>query len=81
LLISNSVQNAMVGDNISLEGGLLAALVLFLLNYLLKVLQFKFKIFNVLLDDKPEILIHHGKPDYKTLSKLNITHEVARSCT
>jgi uncharacterized membrane protein YcaP (DUF421 family) len=75
LLISNSVQNAMVGDNISLEGGLLAALVLFLLNYLLKVLQYKFKIFNVLLDDKPEILIHAGKPDYKILSKLSITHE------
>jgi uncharacterized membrane protein YcaP (DUF421 family) len=75
LLISNSVQNAMVGDNISLEGGLLAALILFLLNYLLKVLQFKFKIFNVLLDDKPEILIHRGKPDYRVLSKLNITHE------
>lgn len=75
LLISNSVQNAMVGDNISLEGGLLAALVLFLLNYLLKVLQFKFRIFSTLLDDKPEILVHNGKPDYKILSKLHITHE------
>ena len=35
LLISNSVQNAMVGNNTSLEGGILAALVLFLINYFL----------------------------------------------
>ena len=36
LLISNAVQNAMVGTNSSLEGGLLAAFVLFLTNFLLK---------------------------------------------
>jgi uncharacterized membrane protein YcaP (DUF421 family) len=35
LLISNSVQNAMVGNNNSLTGGLVAA-VLFLINYILK---------------------------------------------
>ena len=36
LLISNAVQNAMVGQNTSLQGGLLAALVLFLANFGLK---------------------------------------------
>ena len=36
LLISNSVQNAMVGSDSSLQGGLVAALALFLMNFLLK---------------------------------------------
>jgi uncharacterized membrane protein YcaP (DUF421 family) len=36
LLISNSVQNAMVGADSSLEGGLVAAFSLFLMNYLFK---------------------------------------------
>ncbi|HMK07263.1 MAG TPA: YetF domain-containing protein [Flavobacterium sp.] len=75
LLISNSVQNAMVGTNTGLDGGLAAAVVLFSLNYLFKLLNFKFKFFNVLLEDKPEILVHEGKPSYKMLSKLNITHD------
>ena len=35
LLISNAVQNAMVGEDTSLGGGLLAASVLFILNYIL----------------------------------------------
>jgi hypothetical protein len=35
-LISNAVQNAMVGQNTSLQGGLVAALVLFLANFGLK---------------------------------------------
>ena len=36
LLISNSVQNAMVGNNTSLYGGIVAALALFVINYILK---------------------------------------------
>jgi len=33
LLISNAVQNAMVGSNTSLSGGIIAALVLFMVNF------------------------------------------------
>ena len=36
LLISNAVQNAMVGSNTSLTGGLTAALVLFMVNFFIK---------------------------------------------
>ena len=35
LLISNAVQNAMVGPSTSLDGGLIAAASLFIINYLL----------------------------------------------
>ncbi len=75
LLISNSVQNAMVGPDTSLTGGLIAALVLFVINYIIKKLTHRYKIFGDLLLDKPQILIHDGKLDFKTLSKLDISDE------
>ena len=36
LLISNAVQNAMVGSDITLEGGLIAAFSLFSINFIFK---------------------------------------------
>lgn len=75
LLISNSVQNAMVGSNTSLWGGLAAATVLFAINFILKKLMYRFKAFGNFIQQKPEILIHDGNLDFKTLSKLNITSE------
>lgn len=82
LLISNSVQNAMVGSNTSLYGGLAAAAVLFIINFGLKKLMYKFPKFNSFMQQKPEILIHDGKLDFEILSKLNITsdelHEAMR---
>ena len=73
LLISNSVQNAMVGSNSSLQGGLVAALVLFILNFILKKIMYNSKTFTNLVQDKPEILIHNGIIDFKALAKLEIT--------
>jgi uncharacterized membrane protein YcaP (DUF421 family) len=75
LLISNSVQNAMVGNDTSLWGGLAAAAVLFAINFSLKKLMFKYKTFSDFMQEKPEILIHEGKMDFKALSKLNITND------
>ena len=75
LLISNSVQNAMVGNNTSLYGGIVAATVLFLVNFILKKLMFKYQKFSNFMQQKPEILIHNGTLDFKILSKLNITSE------
>ena len=75
LLISNSVQNAMVGSNSSLQGGLVAALVLFVLNFILKKIMYNSKTFADLVQDKPEILIHDGIIDFKALAKLEITSQ------
>ncbi|HCN82046.1 MAG TPA: DUF421 domain-containing protein, partial [Sphingobacteriaceae bacterium] len=63
VLISNSVQNAMVGADSSLQGGLIAALVLFTLNYILKLVMYRSQRFKDILEDKPVILIHNGKLD------------------
>ena len=75
LLISNAVQNAMVGTNSSLLGGLCAATVLFTLNFVLKKLMFKNKALRDLILQKPEILIHDGKLDFDRLSSLDISNE------
>ena len=75
LLISNSVQNAMVGSNTTLWGGMLAALALFIINYLFKKVMLNSKFIKALIQDKPEILIHEGKIYFKTLSKLGITDD------
>lgn len=78
LLISNSVQNAMVGNDTSLVGGLTAATILFFLNYVLKKIMFRYKKIGDFLLDKPEILIHNGNLDFKKLSELNITSDELR---
>ena len=75
LLISNSVQNAMVGNNTSLLGGLSAAVVLFIINFVLKKMMYKSAKFSEIMQEKPVILIHNGILDFQILSKLNITSE------
>jgi uncharacterized membrane protein YcaP (DUF421 family) len=78
LLISNSVQNAMVGPDTSLWGGLAAATVLFAINLVTKRLTSRSAFFGNLLSDKAEILIHNGVPDFKMLAKLDINHDELR---
>lgn len=75
LLISNFVQNAMIGSNTSLYGGIIAVFSLFLINYIFKKVMQKSKFIKQLIQDKPEILIHNGKIEFKTLAKLGITSE------
>lgn len=75
LLISNSVQNAMVGNNTTLWGGLAAATILFAINFILKKLIYRYKKFSDFMLEKPEILIHNGTLDFKNLGKLDITSD------
>ncbi|MBL1409624.1 DUF421 domain-containing protein [Sphingobacterium faecale] len=73
LLISNAVQNAMVGEDTSLQGGLVAASVLFLVNFIIKRTVLKNKFLQKLVQQKPQILVHKGKPDFVMLSKIGIS--------
>jgi uncharacterized membrane protein YcaP (DUF421 family) len=75
LLISNAVQNAMVGNNTSLLGGLAAAAILFVLNFILKKITFKSKRLREFIFQHPEILIHDGKLNFDKLSHLGISDE------
>jgi uncharacterized membrane protein YcaP (DUF421 family) len=73
LLISNSVQNAMVGTDSSLIGGLIAAGTLFVLNYAFKFILYKFPKFNKIVQGEPLMLVYRGRLDYKNMSKAKIT--------
>ena len=58
LLISNAVQNAMVGPSTSLEGGLVAASALFAANYTLKKILYRNQKLSQLLRGEALSLIH-----------------------
>lgn len=75
LLISNAVQNAMVGSDTSLGGGILAASVLFVINFIFKKLKYKFPNLRKVLEGEPVILIHHGKMIESNCKKNGITKE------
>ena len=75
LLISNSVQNAMIGPNSSLIGGIIAALTLFLLNSILETFLYKSKKFSSFLQGEPLMLIYNGKPIHKHLEKAKISDD------
>jgi len=60
LLISNAVQNAMVGPNTSLEGGIFAATVLFIANYSIKRIMFHHEKVKVFIESEPIVLIRDG---------------------
>jgi uncharacterized membrane protein YcaP (DUF421 family) len=75
LLISNSVQNAMVGQNSSLVGGLTAALSLFCINWILKNIFFKSKKISQAFQGSPVMLVYEGKILEKHLKKMEITRE------
>ncbi|MDQ1803768.1 MULTISPECIES: DUF421 domain-containing protein [Chryseobacterium] len=75
LLISNAVQNAMVGQDTSLQGGLIAALVLFAANFILKRLMFSNRSFETFMEENPVILVKDGKIDEKALNTVKITKD------
>ena len=73
LLISNAVQNAMVGPDTSLGGGLVAASALFIVNYLLKYLQYRFPGFGKIVQGDATMLIYKGKILDEHLRKARIS--------
>ena len=61
LLLSNSVQNAMTGPDNSLLGGVVAALVLLTLNYLLAEASGLNRKFRRVIQGSPSLLVHNGE--------------------
>lgn len=75
LLISNAVQNAMVGPDNSLIGGIIAACTLFTWNYILKMILYKFQKLDNLVQGSPVLLIYKGFVKENNLKKTKITFE------
>ncbi len=61
LLLANAVQNAMVGPDTSLVGGIVAALVLLVLNSLVAHFRLRWPRLRRLVEGSPTVLILHGE--------------------
>jgi uncharacterized membrane protein YcaP (DUF421 family) len=75
LLISNVVQNAMTGPDTTLSGGLTGAAALFIVNYILKFLEFRFPFFSKAIQGEAVMLIFKGKVNRTNLDSVKITME------
>lgn len=75
LLISNAVQNAMVGDNTSLFGGFAAAGGLFAMNFILKKVMFSNQAISKIIQGEPLMLVYQGKIKEQALQKSGLSLE------
>ena len=73
LSVSNTVQNAIIGDDNSLTGGLIGALALFAINYLTVRFLFQHRTWHEALGGKATLLIEHGRVIKEALAKELIT--------
>ena len=73
LIISNVVQNAVIGPDNSLGGGLLGAVVILLLNGMLVEVTFRSKRLRRLFEASPTILVHNGRLLQKNLARERIS--------
>ncbi len=71
LIISNVVQNAMIGNDNSLSGGLIGAATILLLNYVVARVVVANKGAERLIEGAPTLLIHSGK-----VIDANLRHEL-----
>lgn len=75
LLISNSVQNAMVGPDTTLEGGLIAAAALFAANFTLKKILYRNRFLSSLVQGDPILLVYKGKVNHAHCREAEISTE------
>lgn len=73
LLLSNSVQNAMTGPDTSLLGGMVAASVLLILNYLIANLSGVNRRFRKFIQGQPSMLIHDGQVIESHMAKEHVS--------
>src|SRR6476659_4978086 len=73
LSLSNTVQNAIIGNDNSLSGGLIGALALLALNYLVVRFLFRHRRLDEMLEGQPTLLIEHGKVKQNALAKELLT--------
>jgi uncharacterized membrane protein YcaP (DUF421 family) len=75
VVISNSVQNAMVGSDNSLGGGLVAALVLLLINRLLNWLMVRSPRLTGIIAGSPVLIVRDGQLIEESMRKAGLTRD------
>jgi uncharacterized membrane protein YcaP (DUF421 family) len=73
LSLSNTVQNAIIGNDNSITGGLIGAFSLVATNYMVVRFLFKHRRIDQILEGSPSVLIEGGKIRHKALAKELLT--------
>ena len=73
LSLSNTVQNAMIGDDNSVSGGIIGAFSLLTINWLLTRILFRMPKLNNAFEGSPSILIRHGVVDWAEAKREALT--------
>jgi uncharacterized membrane protein YcaP (DUF421 family) len=73
LTLSNTVQNAIIGDDNSVTGGIIGSAALLLINYLVIRFLFKHERIDRLVEGEPDVLIDHGRIQKANLEKELLT--------
>lgn len=73
LSLSNTVQNAIIGEDNSVTGGLIGALALLTINYVVVRFLFRHHRLDQIVQGKPAVLIKNGKVNRKALARELIT--------
>jgi len=79
LSLSNTVQNAMIGDDNSVSGGVIGAFSLLAINWLLTRLLFRSPKLSTILEGTASVLIRHGEVDWKEAKREALTELELRS--
>jgi len=79
LSLSNTVQNAMIGDDNSVSGGIIGALSLLVINWLLTRVLFHAPKLNDALEGDETVLVRHGAVDWAAAKKEALTDLELRS--
>ncbi len=75
LSLSNTVQNAIIGEDNSVTGGIVGALALLTINWMLTWLLFRAPKVDAALEGSPTTLIRDGQVDEAALKRECLTHE------
>ncbi len=73
LSLSNTVQNAIIGDDNTVAGGFIGAFTLLFTNYVVVRFLFRHRRLDQILEGKPRVLIQQGKINKKDMAKELIT--------
>ena len=74
LSLSNTVQNAIIGNDNSLTGGLVGAFALLGMNYLVVRYLFRHRRLDQIFEGNPTVLVEHGHIIRRALCKELLTH-------
>src|SRR5438067_13042193 len=79
LVLSNAVQNAMNGGDNSVVGGMISAVTLVGVNWIVGLLTYRSKRMEALTEGRPDVLIRDGKLFKETLEHDKLTHHEVMS--